>query len=84
MSKVWDVPYKKLIEQALTKTIADKDVKAYVTSDELQQFIATQADPEKIDLYWFYITEQGKLRLRRLEEEKKKAGTYMDGWEPIL
>jgi hypothetical protein len=52
------------------KSIADKNVNAYETSDELQQFIATQADPQKIGIQWFYITEQGRQRMQRLEDEE--------------
>jgi hypothetical protein len=70
MSKIWDLPNKQQIERALMKSIADKNVNAYETSDELQQFIATQADPQKIGIQWFYITEQGRQRMQRLEDEE--------------
>jgi len=63
-----DSTYRRQIEHALMKCIADKNVKAYETSDELQQFVATQADLQKINDHWFYITEQGKEQLRRLDE----------------
>jgi protoporphyrinogen oxidase len=60
--------YRRQIEHALMKCIADKNVKAYETSDELQQFVATQADLQKISDHWFYITEQGKKQLRKFDE----------------
>jgi hypothetical protein len=82
MSKVKDPPNINQIEQALMKAIADKDVKAYEVSDEGHQLIATQANHQNIDVDWFYITEQGKQRMKRLEDEETKAGTYMAGWEP--
>ena len=63
-----DSTYRRQIEHALMKCIADKNVKAYETSDELQQFVATRADLQTISEHWFYITEQGKEQLRRLEE----------------
>ena len=68
LSSVDDAKYRRQIEHALMKCIADKNVKAYEYSDELQQFVATQADPQKISDHWFYITEQGKEQLRRLDE----------------
>jgi phosphoribosyl-ATP pyrophosphohydrolase len=39
----------------------------------LRQFIVTQADPQKIDSYWFYITEQGLTRMQKLGEEAKRT-----------
>lgn len=57
------------IQDALMKSIADKDVKAYEPSETSNHLIVTQADPQKIRTLWFYITEQGKKRLQGLDEE---------------
>jgi hypothetical protein len=81
MSKVEDAPDKRQIELALMKSIADKDVKAYEVSETSGQLISTHADPQRIHTLWFYITEQGKESLRRLEDEESKSGIYMAGWE---
>ncbi|MGA3370133.1 MAG: hypothetical protein ABSC48_00055 [Terracidiphilus sp.] len=82
MSKVHDAPDENEIEQSLMKSIADSDVIAYEESEELHRLIATEANPQNIRTLWFYITKQGKERLRRLEEEEIKSGTYMADWEP--
>jgi hypothetical protein len=61
------------IKDSLMKAIADEDIKAYEYSEMLRQFIVTQADPQKIDSYWFYITEQGLTRMQKLGEEAKRT-----------
>ena len=73
MKKVYDAPKMGQIGLALMKSIADKFVKAYECSETFCQVNATQADPARFRSLLFYITEQGKERLRRLEEEDKNS-----------
>jgi hypothetical protein len=70
MGKVYDEPEIGQIEQVLQKSIVDDFVKAYECSETFCQVIATQANPPRSHSLLFYITEQGKERLRRLEEEE--------------
>ncbi len=69
-----DVPDRKQIEHTLMVSIADKDVNAYEPSETSGQLIPTLADPQRLHTLWFYITEQGKERLLRLEEEDRNSG----------
>jgi hypothetical protein len=77
-----DAPNRNQIEYALMVSIADKDVEAYEYSEKSCRYIPTSADSQTLHTLWFYITEQGKERLQRLEDEETKSGTYMAGWEP--
>jgi hypothetical protein len=69
-----DAPDRNQIELALLMSITNRDVEAYEYSEKSCRFIPTPADPQKLHTLWFYITEQGKERLRRLEEEDKDCG----------
>jgi len=68
-----DAPDRNQIEHALIVSIADKDVEAYEYSEKYCRFISALADPQNLHTLWFYITEQGKERLRGLEEEDKNS-----------
>jgi hypothetical protein len=57
------------IETALITAIDNGEITAYECSETSNQFIATRADTETLRAYWFYITEQGKTRMQRLEHE---------------
>jgi hypothetical protein len=59
------------IQQALMKATAEGLVRAYESRDH--QLVATKADPQKIHSLWFYVTEEGKLRMQKLEEEAKRT-----------
>jgi hypothetical protein len=66
-------PDRRQIEQALMTAIAGEDIKAYEPREGHRQLVATQADPRKIHSLWFYITEQGKSRMQRLEALEHEA-----------
>ncbi len=61
------------IQQALMTAIAEGIVKAYEPREGHRQLVATEADPQKIHSLWFYITEQGKIRMQELEEKAKRT-----------
>ena len=62
-----DTPDKGQIAHALMASITDKDVQAYRPSEPSAQLIPAMAEPQNLQSLWFYITEQGKERLRTLE-----------------
>jgi len=64
-----DATDKNQIELSLMRCIADKDIEAYEYSEKSCRFVPTPSDPQTLHSLWFYITEQGKERLRILEEE---------------
>lgn len=74
MGKGHDEPEIGEIEQMLQKSIEDKFVKAYECSETFCQVMPTQANPPRSHSLLFYITEQGRERLHRLEEEDKNSG----------
>jgi hypothetical protein len=61
------------IQQALMKAIAEGTVKAYEPREGDHQLVATEADPRKVHSLWFYVTEQGKIRMQKLEEEADRT-----------
>jgi hypothetical protein len=67
------VPDVDRIQQALMRAIAAGNIMAYEPREDLRQFVATEPDPQKINSLWFYITEQGKLRMQKLEEEADRT-----------
>jgi len=69
-----DAPDRNQIEFALMMSVTKKDVEAYEYSEKSCRFIPTPADPQKLHTLWFYITEQGKERLREWEEVDKSSG----------
>ncbi len=62
-----------LIQHALMRATAEGTVKAYEPREGHRQLVATEADPQRIHSLWFYITEEGKLRMQKLEEEAKRT-----------
>lgn len=60
-------PDRSQIEHALIASITDKDVQAYRPSEPSAQLVPAMADPQNLHTLWFYITEQGKEKLRTLE-----------------
>lgn len=69
-----DPPDRDQIEHALTVSISEKDVKAYRVSEASGQLVPVSTDPQELRTLWFYITEQGKERLRRLELGNENSG----------
>ncbi|MGD0730978.1 MAG: hypothetical protein ABR956_06920 [Terracidiphilus sp.] len=61
------------IEQALMAAIAREEITAYECSETTNQLITTQADTQKLRELWFYITEQGKTRMQRLEAMEEEG-----------
>jgi len=61
------------IQQALLNAIAEGMVKTFEPREDLRQFVATEVDPQRIHSLWFYITEQGKIRMQKLEEEADRT-----------
>jgi hypothetical protein len=61
------------VRQALMRAIAGGVIKAYESREGHRQLVATEAASQKIHSLWFYITDQGKLRMQKLEEEAKRA-----------
>jgi hypothetical protein len=61
------------VQQALMRATAEGVIKAYEPREGHRQLVATEADPQKIHSLWFYITEQGRLRMQKLEEEAKRT-----------
>jgi hypothetical protein len=57
------------IKDSLMKAIERENIKAYEYSEESRQFIAADADRKAIHSLWFYITEQGKKQMQKLEQE---------------
>jgi hypothetical protein len=69
MHGVCEAPNVIQIENALMKSIVDRNVDAYQYSETIHQYVATQADVQNLRTLWFYITDQGKRRLRDIEDE---------------
>jgi hypothetical protein len=61
------------IQQALMRAIAEGTVKTYEPREGDRQLVTAEADPQRIHNLWFYISEQGKLRMQKLEEEAKRT-----------
>ena len=57
------------IRDSLMKAIERENIKAYEYNEESRQFITTDADRKAIHSLWFYITEQGKKQMQKLEQE---------------
>jgi hypothetical protein len=61
------------IQQALLNAVASGLVKAYEPREGDHHLVATEADPRKLHSLWFYITEEGILRMQKLEEEADRT-----------
>ncbi len=60
------------IEHALLQSIADNDISAFEVYENRLRLTVTRPDHESISTLWFYVTEQGKERLKETDAEETK------------
>jgi hypothetical protein len=66
-------PNAELIQQALMRAIAEGTVKVYEVREGHHHLIAPETDSPQVRSSWFYITEQGKMRMQKIEGEAKRT-----------